>query len=177
MPSDNLFGADNQQERLFRAGWIVGMTDGEGCFSISIFRNATTRLGWQVMPEFVVTQSAKSLSSLQKIQDTFQCGKIFINRRYDNHHEQLYRYCVRNRNDLEHKIVPFFRKHSLQTAKQNDFKRFCQVLQMMKEKQHLSAEGLEKIAQTVGKKMEKESSETIRGTSKKLLRKNRRMKI
>ena len=163
---DNLFGADNQQERLFLAGWIVGMTDGEGCFSISIFRNRTTSLGWQVMPEFVITQSGKSYQSLQQIQDFFQCGKIFINRRYDNHHEQLYRYCVRNRHDLEQKIVPFFRKYSLQTAKQNDFERFCQVLLMMKDKQHLSISGLKQIASLVGKKMEKESSETIRGTGK-----------
>jgi hypothetical protein len=96
----------------------------------------------------------------------FQCGKIFINRRYDNHHEQLYRYCVRNRHDLEQKIVPFFRKYSLQTAKQNDFERFCQVLLMMKDKQHLSISGLKQIASLVGKKMEKESSETIRGTGK-----------
>jgi hypothetical protein len=28
-------GADNQQERL-DASWIVGFTDGEGCFHISI---------------------------------------------------------------------------------------------------------------------------------------------
>ena len=51
--------ADNQQERLLKIGWIVGFTDGEGCFSLSIFRNKTSKLGWQVFPEFVITQGKK----------------------------------------------------------------------------------------------------------------------
>jgi hypothetical protein len=165
MPSDNLTGADNQQERLFLAGWIVGMTDGEGCFSISIFRNKTTRLGWQVMPEYVVTQSGRSYQSLVEIQNYFHCGKIFVNHRYDNHHEVLYRYCVRNRADLKQIIVPFFRKYSLQTAKQTDFERFCQVLDLMDDKYHLTEKGLKHIGSIVGKRWEKESSETTREAS------------
>ena len=43
--SENPSGADNQQERLKFSWWIVGFTDGEGCFSVSIFRNKTSRLG------------------------------------------------------------------------------------------------------------------------------------
>ena len=50
---DNVSVADNQQERL-DAEWIVGFVDGEGCFSVSFFRNKTTKFGWQVFPEFVV---------------------------------------------------------------------------------------------------------------------------
>ena len=53
--SDNMLGADNQQERLRTVGWIVGFVDGEGCFSVTI-QKATTSTGWQVFPEFVVTQ-------------------------------------------------------------------------------------------------------------------------
>jgi hypothetical protein len=52
--SDNVTGADNQQGRLDPM-WIVGFVDGEGCFSVSIFKNATSKLGFQVFPEFVVT--------------------------------------------------------------------------------------------------------------------------
>ncbi|MEK7103244.1 MAG: LAGLIDADG family homing endonuclease, partial [Patescibacteria group bacterium] len=73
--------ADNQQERLRFIGWIVGFTDGEGCFSISVIKNKTTSLGYQVFPEFVITQGAKSLAVLESIRDFFQCGNIYINRR------------------------------------------------------------------------------------------------
>ena len=37
--SDNVRGAENQQERLWKRGWIVGFVDGEGCFSCLILRN------------------------------------------------------------------------------------------------------------------------------------------
>jgi hypothetical protein len=92
LSSENQIRADNQQGRL-DPQWIVGFVDGEGCFSISIFKNVTSKSGFQVFPEFVVTQGAKSLLVLEKIQDHFQCGKIYENRRKDNHRENIYRYC------------------------------------------------------------------------------------
>jgi LAGLIDADG endonuclease len=57
MGSHNPTGADNQQERPVAEQWVVGFVDGEGCFSISVVRNATCRLGWQVQHEFAVTQA------------------------------------------------------------------------------------------------------------------------
>ena len=87
--SDNMLGADNQQERLRTVGWIVGFVDGEGCFSVTI-QKATTTTGWQVFPEFVVTQGAKSLQALHDLKEFFECGKVFINRRNDNHKKPLY---------------------------------------------------------------------------------------
>ena len=38
MGSDNPVGAENQQERLIRLGWVIGFVDGEGCFSIGFVR-------------------------------------------------------------------------------------------------------------------------------------------
>ncbi len=60
MDSDNLPGADNQQERPGIEQWVVGFVDGEGCFSISVVRNTGCLLGWQVQHEFSVTQAAPS---------------------------------------------------------------------------------------------------------------------
>jgi hypothetical protein len=162
MPSKNQIGADNQQERLQQAGWIVGFTDGEGCFSISIFRNKTTKFGWQVMPEFVITQGASSLPALESIQKYFGCGRIFINKRYDNHHEHMYRYCVRTLSDLRSVIIPFFQQYPLQTNKHKDFLQFCQVVEMMSNRHHFTEAGLQEIAKLVGKDLLSESSETIR---------------
>src|SRR5438093_13735518 len=37
--SDNVTGAENQQERLIEfRGWVIGFVDGEGCFSIGFVR-------------------------------------------------------------------------------------------------------------------------------------------
>jgi len=41
--SENDPSADNQQGRLDFSSWIVGFVDGEGCFSVSIFRNRTSK--------------------------------------------------------------------------------------------------------------------------------------
>ena len=162
--------AENQQERLLKAGWIVGFTDGEGCFSVSVFRNKTSKLGWQVFPEFVITQGKKSLSSLEEFKNFFGCGNILLNRRKDNHNEDLYRYAVRTFKDLTEIIIPFFKQHPLKTAKQNDFLLFVQILALISKKVHLSREGLRKVAELAAQMNRRvpskfllvESSETTR---------------
>lgn len=142
--SNNQIRADNQQGRL-DPWYITGFVDGEGCFSISVFKNHTTKLGYQVFLEFVVTQGAKSLSVLEDIQQQFGCGNIYENRRSDNHRENLYRYCVRSVKDIKEKIVPFFKTYPLQTAKRYDFQTFCIALEMVEKKEHLTIDGFERI--------------------------------
>ena len=143
--------ADNQQERLKMIGWIVGITDGEGCFTVSINRNPTTKLGCQVLPEFVVTQGEKSLKALEKIQKFFKCGRIFVNRRHDNHKENIYRFCVRSIGDLRTKIIPFFKENKLQTAKRKDLTYFSQIVEIMFEGKHLSKKGITRVGRIIEK--------------------------
>ena len=167
MPSKKSFSADNQQERLEAIGWIVGFVDGEGCFSVSIIHNSTSKLKWQVFPEFVVTQGAKSLSSLKYLQNYFKCGSIVENKRKDNHWESLYKYCVRSIKDLQENIIPFFKVHKLYTAKRNDFKKFERILLLIDKRKHLQMRGLYQIASIIEKMNRQvpsrllESSETV----------------
>lgn len=160
--------SDNQQERPEMAWWICGFVDGEGCFSVSMIRNLTTKLGWQVFPEFVVTQGSKSRSSLEKIKIFFGCGEIYENSRHDNHKESLLKYCVRSQRDLREKIIPFFRKYPLQTAKAKDFDHFHAILLQMEKEEHKNIQGLVEIAkiiQLMNRKVPSkflESSETTR---------------
>lgn len=146
-----MISADNQQERLKMASWISGFTDGEGSFVISVINNPTTRFGKQIFPEFVITQSAKSLSALEAIQKFFDRGTIVLNKRYDNHHEHIYRYCVRSISELEEIIIPFFDLFPLKTFKQNDFVLFKKVVGMMSEKKHLKKDGWNKILEIASK--------------------------
>ena len=78
IPSQKVVGADNQQERLKIAYWIYGFVDGEGCFSVSVIKNETTKSGIQIFPEFVVTQGAKSLSALEEIKRILRPGGRLI---------------------------------------------------------------------------------------------------
>ena len=171
MIGENLSGADNQQERLRLEGWIVGFVDGEGCFSCPVQRNRRMGRGWQVQPKFVVVQSERSAVVLEQMRDFFGCGKIYRNRRHDNHREDLMSYQVSRWSDLREVIVPFFEAHPLHTAKHEDFLKFRQILKLMDQRRHLSIDGLKEIA-LIGETMNHkkpsrflESSEAIRQPS------------
>lgn len=169
--SNKAFSADDQQERLKIESWIVGFTDGEGCFSVSILKNKTSANGWQIFPEFVITQGKKSLPALEIYKQYFKCGKIFVNKRYDNHKEHLYKYCVRSISEIEERIIPFFKKNQLKTYKKNDFEIFSNIISSMSSRRHLTEDGLVEIAkliETMNRKKKSrflESSETKRQTT------------
>jgi hypothetical protein len=168
MGSENPSGADNQQERPGIEQWAVGFVDGEGCFSISVVRNPSCRLGWQVQHEFSVTQAASSRPALELLVEVFGCGKLIENIRHDNHRETLLRFSVKRRADLVAAVVQFFEEHPLRTAKQSDFVLFAAVLRMMEEAAHSTPEGLAAIARITEQMNRRqrsrflESSEAIR---------------
>jgi hypothetical protein len=166
--SDNPTGADNQQDRPLAAEWVVGFVDGEGCFSVPIFRNATCRLGWQVQPEFAVVQGERSVKVLHMMQAFFRCGVVTVNRRHDNHRQDMWRYGVRRLGDLREHIIPFFEQYPLQTAKAGDFASFSKAVRLMAKGTHLRMDGLREIA-TIAESINRrkpsqlmESSEAIR---------------
>lgn len=52
---------------------------------------------------------------------------------------------IRKLVDLSDKVIPLFQKIPLQGVKSKDFEDFCKVVDIMKVKGHLTAEGLDKI--------------------------------
>jgi LAGLIDADG DNA endonuclease family protein len=140
-------GADNQQERPGFEQWVVGFVDGEGCFSVPVYRCRSMRLGWQVQPAFVVVQGERSVQVLHELKRFFGCGTVRINRRHDNHREHLYRFCVWALGDQVNRIVPFFEGNPLRTAKADEFRKFATIVRMMEKKLHLDQEGLIRIAE------------------------------
>lgn len=156
MPSKKAIRADDQQERLIKIGWILGLIDGEGCFSIHFVKQPdrieATRIrrgyktGYQIAHEFAVVQGERSLKSLRELKSFFKVGGIYINRRHDNHKEDLYRFSVTRREDLLNVIIPFFESHILHTAKREDFKIFARCVRLMRQNKHLTKQGAIKIA-------------------------------
>ena len=172
MVGENASGADNQQERPGFAQWVVGFVDGEGCFSVPIFRNRTCRIGWQVQPTFAVVQGEKSVEVLYLLKQQFGCGSVVRNVRRDNHREDVWRYSVRHFQGLSSRVIPFFEVNPLLTAKAVDFKKFCFVVEMMRAGAHLRNEGIAQIATIVETMNQRkpsrflESSEAIRQPSR-----------
>ena len=123
------------------AQWIVGFTDGEGCFHIGINKNQEMKLGDQVLPEFTVVQHQVDEQVLYALKAYFGCGVVRKN------HATRFCYRVRGHDNLLHKILPFFEKHQLKTRKRVDFLKFRKVVLLMEKGEHLNPDGLEKIRQ------------------------------
>ena len=137
--------ADNQQERL-DSKWIVGFTDGEGCFHVSISKLKEMSLGWQVLPEFRIVQHEKDEQVLEKIKEYFGFGDIRVNR--TDKHGTRKEFRARGLENLN-QIVKFFRENQLQTEKRKNFEIFSRVIDLMNQKEHLTDDGLKKIAELV----------------------------
>ena len=67
-------GADNQQERP--GYYIAGYVDGEGSFHVAIQKNRYTQVGYQLVPEFRVSQNLERNSVLELIREILKCGYI-----------------------------------------------------------------------------------------------------
>jgi LAGLIDADG endonuclease len=153
--TDNATGADNQQERLIRLGWVIGFVDGEGCFSIGFVRQPNRldrkgyKTGYQAVHRFVVTQGIKSISSLEDLRDFFGTGRIITNKRYDNHKEHLGQFIVNSREDLLERIIPFFEQYPLRTSKRHDFTKFAECVHRINRGEHKEIDGLVEIVQIV----------------------------
>ena len=137
--SENVSGADNQQERL--DGYISGYVDGEGTFSVVVNRNPSCRTGYQLVPEFHVSQNGDRAQVLELIRERMDCGYIKRNGLKD----QVLVFVVRRRKDLLERVIPFFERSPLLSSKHADFERFAKVVRAMALGRHRTDEGFQEL--------------------------------
>ncbi len=138
--------AGNQQGRPSEqiGHYIAGFVDGEGSFHVAVQRNPTTRLKWQVAPEFHVSQNGGNRHVLMLIREILGCGYLKPNHP-GSLRDKTYVLVVKSHKDLSEKVVPFFRRYRLRTTKQADFDRFAEVVSMMGSGKRRQEEGLREI--------------------------------
>ena len=122
--------------------WICGFTDGEGCFHIGISQHPESTTGYQVLPEFLITQHKRDEQLLHRIKERFEVG-VVRNARGRNSPIMCYR--VRGHKNLRDVIIPFFEQNPLLTQKKFDFLKFRRVIILMERKEHLTEAGLNEI--------------------------------
>jgi hypothetical protein len=128
-------GADNQQERL--DGYIAGYVDGEGSFSVSVQRNRSCRVGFQLVPEFRVSQNGDRAQVLEVIRERLGCGYIKPNSATD----RALVLVVRNRDELLERVIPFFERYPLLSSKQADVETFARIVRAMASGHHRTVAG------------------------------------
>jgi hypothetical protein len=129
----------NSSDCFIDPQWLAGFVSGEGCFLINTFK-ATTKLGTGVRLMFQITQHIRDEKLMTSLIDYLGCGVVYKDRK-------VLVLKVTKFEDLTDKIIPLFTKHPILGVKALDFADFCRVSELMKDKKHLTKEGLEKIKQ------------------------------
>lgn len=117
-----------------------GFSEGEGCFFVTLAKNSRIKTGVQVTLGFILTQHSRDLDLLKGFESYFGCGKFLLRR-----NSLAGDFKVSALKDLTDKIIPFFEKYPLLGTKLISFKRLCLVIDIIKEKGHLTEEGLKRI--------------------------------
>jgi hypothetical protein len=129
---------------MLTADYVVGLVDGEGSFAVHF--NQSQRRRAKVEPRFCLKLRADDRPLLDELRDFFGCGKVYIQRDRRANHCLCYRFEVSNRLELFEKVIPFFRQHPLKSrSKQRDFALFEQVLSLLQNEAHRTADGLESM--------------------------------
>ena len=118
--------------------WLVGFTDGAGSFGIKTMKRANGK--YQIGVRFRLAQHIRDHHLLTLITEYLGCGKVYLMSGGLACSLEVFSY-----SDMTTKIIPFFETHSLLTEKAKDFKDLTLVSDLIKNKEHLTVEGLAKI--------------------------------
>lgn len=124
--------------------YLVGLVDGEGCFSVTFNNHKNNRIEVRLIFEIELREDDKVI--LERVQKTLECGNIY-HLTYEKYKKWRphYKYKVSNFKDIILKIIPFFNKYQLQAKKKNSFKVFSKVAELMRLKKHLTPDGVIEI--------------------------------
>jgi enolase len=107
---------------------------------VNILNSSNNLIGFQVTVIFQLTQHIRDELLIKSLIEFFNCGKIYK-------YKDAINFKVQNSSDLVEKILPFFEKYPIEGIKAKDFVDFCKIIKLMKNKAHLTTEGLEEIRQ------------------------------
>ena len=124
---------------------MAGFTSGEGCFYIKISNSKT---GTVIQLVFLIGQHSKDEQLMKSLIKYFGAG-------YDHKYREAIEIRISKFSDLTEKVIPFFEKYPIVGVKALDFSDFCcffflkkkPVAELMKNKAHLTSEGLDQIRQ------------------------------
>jgi hypothetical protein len=100
--------------------WLVGFTDGDGTFSVSISNNKVTFI-------YQISQSIYNLRILNFIKKQLGVGSITLDKK-----RYMAYFKIRDRKNLESVIFPIFDKYTLLTSKQFNYHKFKLAFEIAK---------------------------------------------
>lgn len=135
---------------MIDANYIVGLSDGEGCFYVVLTdrdKIKYPRAHVHAKSHFYIKLREDDVSILQKVRKFFGYGFIYYQKEKRKNHSPCYRFEV-NSNIDKLKLIDFFKQHPLHSPKKKrDFKIFSLVTKMILQRDHFTEKGLMKIRQ------------------------------
>jgi len=117
--------------------FFTGFTDGEGCFLINITKSNNYVNDWGARATFKIGLAKKDLPILYRIHSFLGVGNITTR-------DFSCSYAIQSIKDLQ-VLIDHFDKYPLMTQKGADYLLFKRAFILIKNKEHLSLEGLRKI--------------------------------
>ncbi|TSD02735.1 MAG: Uncharacterized protein Athens071426_395 [Parcubacteria group bacterium Athens0714_26] len=130
--------------------YVLGLVDGEGSFTVQISKREKGSLvrkrRARAEPKFYLKLIETDKSILYELKNFFGCGNVYFQKDIRKNHQNCYRFEVTRRDDLERKIIPFFRGSNPKlSSKIKDFKIFCELFKRIKNGEHLTQRGLNNL--------------------------------
>lgn len=125
--------------------YLVGLTDGEGCFYIGVRYPKGAHKTPRVEPHFYIKLRGDDLPLLEEVRAAFGCGAIYYQNEKRLNHSECYRFEVNALRDLKEKIIPFFNKYPLHSKKNKEFQLFKTIFQLVQKREHKTPTGLKEI--------------------------------
>jgi hypothetical protein len=120
--------------------FVTGLTEGEGCFCISLAVRAKLRTGLEVRPSFSLSLNEKDLGLLEDLRAFFKCGWI-----RESTGDRTFKYEARAIRDLTQVILPHFERFPLRGYKARSCAGFSAVCRLVEQGDHLQRDGLREI--------------------------------
>jgi hypothetical protein len=135
---------------MIDASYIVGLTDGEGCFYVNLTerdKDKNPKAHVRAKSHFYIKLRTDDLTVLEKVREYLGVGFIYFQKEKRKNHSACYRFEV-NSNVDKLRLIEFFDRHPLHSPKKKrDFEIFSQVTKMIINKDHFNQKGIDIIRQ------------------------------
>ena len=138
----NIEQRNNNVLPLLNNSWLSGFIDAEGCFNVTLFKRKSMRLGYLVKLRFMIDQK-DSLHNMLFIKDQLN---LFLT------HRKLKKGSIGTMHRIESNsfvkaplIIEYLKKFRLKSKKQESFDKWVTVYELVKNKAHLTEQGLSEI--------------------------------
>jgi len=109
---------------MLHPAYIVGLTDGEGCFLVQI------RQDHRIVLRYFITQACDNRMILDKVFQFFKCGYVYRKAQYHGVKKDAYVFEVTKQGDVRKVIIPFFKKYPLEGIKKKSFLDFAKIAEI-----------------------------------------------